>query len=204
MENTIGGSPIWRFIWKSRKIIKEHLTWKIGNGKKAKFWRDSWCGEETLVDMMEDQDWVNQVEAEVGMFVADYIRQFDSQKEPIIWKMVGLWNRGNSLKLAKILKGRKVHILNEEDTLIWNAEKSSDYKVNLGYELQRRRQKDSNWPVILCWDKRVLPKAGAFLWIALHGRILTSDRLKAIGISGPSRCYLCKEEEEIVDHLLYG
>lgn len=164
------------FIWESTKIITEHLTWKIGDGKKAKFWRDSWCGEETLAEVMEDQDWINQVEAKVGMFVADYFGLFDSQKEPIIWKMVGLWNMGNCLKLAEILKGRKVYISNE-DTLIWNAAKSGNYKVSLGYELQRRRQKDSNWPAILCWDKRVLPKAGAFLWIVLHGRILTSDRL---------------------------
>lgn len=71
MANTVGGSPIWRFIWESRKIITEHLTWKIGDEKKAKFWRDSWCGEETLANVMEDQDWVNQVEVEVGMFVAD-------------------------------------------------------------------------------------------------------------------------------------
>lgn len=110
---------------------------------------------------------------------------------------------GNYLKLVEILKGRKVHISNEEDTLIWNPEKSSNYKVNLGYELQRRRQKDSNCPAILCWDKRVLPKASAFLWIALDGRILTSDKIKTIGISRPSRCCLCKEEEDIFDHLLY-
>ncbi|GLJ31002.1 hypothetical protein SUGI_0619800 [Cryptomeria japonica] len=187
MENTIGGSPIWRFIWESRKIITNHLTWKIGDGKKTKFQRDSWCGEETLADLMKDQDWVNQVEAKVGLFVVDYIRHFDSQKEPIIWKIVGAKNRGNSLKLAEILKGRKVHISNEADTLIWNVAKSGNYKVNLGYEIQRRRQKDSNWPMILCWDKRALPKAGAFLWIALHGRILTSDRLKTIGISKPKK-----------------
>ncbi|GLJ07337.1 hypothetical protein SUGI_0064720 [Cryptomeria japonica] len=49
----------------------------------------------------------------------------------------------------------------------------------------------------------VLPKAGAFLWTALHGRILTGDRLKTIGIASLSVCILCKENEETADHLLY-
>ncbi|GLJ12615.1 hypothetical protein SUGI_0194650 [Cryptomeria japonica] len=68
---------------------------------------------------MEDQDWVNQVEAEVGIFVVDYIGKFDPQKEPIIWKTVGVENRGNSLKLAEILKGRKG----------WNLKQSSLHKL---------------------------------------------------------------------------
>ncbi|XP_059064528.1 uncharacterized protein LOC131856677 [Cryptomeria japonica] len=41
VANSVGGSPIWKFAWESRKIITDHLTWKVGNGKKAKFWRDS-------------------------------------------------------------------------------------------------------------------------------------------------------------------
>lgn len=56
VANTVGGSSIWKFIWESRKILTDHLTWRIGNGRKAKFWRDSWNGEEALADVIEDQD----------------------------------------------------------------------------------------------------------------------------------------------------
>lgn len=41
-----------------------------------------------------------------------------------------------------------------------------------------------DWSANLCWHKCVLPKAGAFLWTALRGKILTSDRLRIIGIKG--------------------
>lgn len=74
----------------------------------------------------------------------------------------------------------------------------------MGNELQRKRQKDGNRSVALCWDRWVLPIVGAFLWIALHGKILTSDRLKLIGIQEPNKCCLCKNEEESTDHLLYN
>lgn len=28
-----GGLAIWNFLWDRRKLITEHLTWKINNGK---------------------------------------------------------------------------------------------------------------------------------------------------------------------------
>ena len=48
----------------------------------------------------------------------------------------------------------------------------------------------------LCWNKDMLPKVGAFAWLAYNGRILTVERLRKIGIIGPSRCPLCEKNEE--------
>ncbi|XP_057872052.1 uncharacterized protein LOC131078394 [Cryptomeria japonica] len=144
------------------------------------------------------------MEAAMGAFVADYVQEDCCPNSPIMWKRVGERKSDNGVKVANILNSRKIYILSENDSLIWNAAKSGNYKVGLGYELQRKRQKDCKWPVVLCWDKWVLPKAGAFLWIALHERIITSDRLKSISIAGPSRCCFCKKEEESAEHLLYS
>ncbi|GLJ14995.1 hypothetical protein SUGI_0244810 [Cryptomeria japonica] len=73
VANSISGSPIWKFIWESRNIITEHLTWKIGNGRKAKFWRDFWNGDISLAEEIDDPVLTNEVEALVGPFMADYI-----------------------------------------------------------------------------------------------------------------------------------
>ncbi|XP_057863439.2 uncharacterized protein LOC131071570 [Cryptomeria japonica] len=204
LANSKGGSPIWRFIWESRRIISEHLTWKIGNDKKARFWRDSWNGDTPLAEAFDDQDWVNQVEASVGPFVADYMHQMPKSTTLIIWKKVGDWNQANGKKLEELLiNKKKIHYNCEEDSLIWCVAKSGMYKVQLGYELQRHREKDTKWPGALCWNKSVLPKAGVFLWIALHGRILTGERLKLSGISCPSICTLCKGDGEMTEHFLF-
>ncbi|XP_059067474.1 uncharacterized protein LOC131858294 [Cryptomeria japonica] len=93
--------------------------------------------------------------------------------------------------VAYILEGQK-----EAEWIEWKI-------VNLGYEILRSREQNVDWPSALCWHKMVLPKAGAFLWTALHGHILTGERLKLIGIAGPSVCILCKENEETTDHLLF-
>lgn len=96
---------------------------------------------------------------------------------------------------------KKIHYNCEEDSLLWYAAKSRMYKVQLGYKLERHREKDIEWPEALSGHKSVLPKAGAFLWIVLHEGILIGERLKLIGISGPSVCTLCKEDGETVEHL---
>ncbi|XP_059064892.1 uncharacterized protein LOC131856943 [Cryptomeria japonica] len=138
VANSVGGSSIWRFIWESRKLITDHLTWRIGNGKKAKFWRDSWNGELALANIINDNEWINQIEANMGVHVADYVESFHSPNVPISWKRVGDRLSENNLKLEEILNSRKTFVTYENDTLVWNAAKSGKYRVNLGYELQRK------------------------------------------------------------------
>ncbi|GLJ55233.1 hypothetical protein SUGI_1185060 [Cryptomeria japonica] len=89
MANSVRGSPIWRFIWESRKLLIEHLTWKIDNGKRVWFWRDLWNGDEPIVDLFEDKDWVNQIESFIGQWVADYFQTIPNPPVSLSWKSVG-------------------------------------------------------------------------------------------------------------------
>ncbi|GLJ50072.1 hypothetical protein SUGI_1064960 [Cryptomeria japonica] len=114
MANSINGSPIWKFIWEFRNIITKHLTWKIGNGGKAKFWRDSWNGDISLAEEMDDPVWINEVEPLVGPFVADYILEGQKEAEWIEWKIVGEWKMENCIKLKDILSRKKKVIYQKE------------------------------------------------------------------------------------------
>lgn len=54
-------------------MIIEHITWRLGNGEKANFWKDSWDGKPAL-SMREDIDLIKQVfEAMWGTKVKDYL-----------------------------------------------------------------------------------------------------------------------------------
>lgn len=48
-----------------------------------------------------------------------------------------------------------------------------------------------------------MPNSRFFLWLASQNRIVTTDRIHKLGFKGPSRCILCKHDNENVDHLLY-
>ncbi|GLJ07336.1 hypothetical protein SUGI_0064710 [Cryptomeria japonica] len=115
VANSIKGSPIWKYIWESRSIITEHLTWKIGNGGKAKFWRDSWNGDIPLVEEIDDTVWVNEVDAVVGSYVADYIMEGQRESEWIEWKLVGEWKMEKNVELKDILNRKKKIIYQKEE-----------------------------------------------------------------------------------------
>ena len=91
------------------------------------------------------------------------------------------------------------------DKLIWAASKDGRYNVKNGYKaiIQSQRWEEEYTPLKLCWDSSCLPKTGFFLWTASQDRILTTDRLRKLGIEGPSRCVLCNNDNEDNNHLLY-
>jgi len=60
------------------------------------------------------------------------------------------------------------------------------------------------WDIVAksIWKSRAPRKVCFFAWVASKGKIPTDDKLKRRNLSGPSRCFMCLEEEEYVDHLL--
>lgn len=204
MANSKKGSPVWNFIWDNRSLLTYHLSWNIGNGRKAKFWSDSWGGEKPLKEIFEDQDWVNLVEANTGSKVKDYFSPGGTIGGRVVWKKCSIGNRDLCAKLDQLLSQRQIFVFEKEDKVFWCATKSGEYKVKWGYEIQRKRIRNPEWPYKLCWHNRILPKAGAFFLIALQDKVLTVNILKYIGIVGPSRCILCKKDEETSNHFLFN
>ena len=58
------------------------------------------------------------------------------------------------------------------------------------------------FPSSLVWNPWVPKRVSFFAWEAIWGRILTMDQLKRRGWALPSRCYLCKADEELANHVL--
>ena len=59
-----------------------------------------------------------------------------------------------------------------------------------------------DFPYRLVWNPVVPLKIGVFAWEAALGKVLTLDQLKRRGMTFANRCFMCKEEEETIDHLL--
>ena len=60
----------------------------------------------------------------------------------------------------------------------------------------------SNFPWKDVWKVKIPKRVAFFLWIAVHGRILTLDNLMLRGHSLANRCCMCYCNEESRDHLL--
>lgn len=106
------------------------------------------------------------------------------------------------LALLNELGKPRFFLSNNQDSLIWCASKTSSYSVKLGYELVKVERVVAEWPKRLYWGEFVLPKAGAFAWVALHRMILMGERMEKLGILGPHRCVMCEQSSEDVQHIL--
>jgi len=51
------------------------------------------------------------------------------------------------------------------------------------------------------WKWNIAPKFKCFWWLVIHNAILTWDNLSKRGIYGPSRCVLCSDDTEDINHL---
>ncbi|GLJ30728.1 hypothetical protein SUGI_0608990 [Cryptomeria japonica] len=100
------------------------------------------------------------------------------------------------------LGDRRIVLVDKDDEIIWHAVVSGEYNVKLGYEIKKKRT-GAMWLVGLCLNKVVAPCVRAFLWVVLHERILTRERLRIVGIVDSSMCPLCLNMEETTNHLLY-
>ncbi|GLJ30873.1 hypothetical protein SUGI_0613830 [Cryptomeria japonica] len=201
--NADRGSATWNFLWDCRSVITDHISWHIGSGSKEKFWVGSWEGEPTLNELIIDQEWINTIEAQYRSYVCANFDTDSSNGNIKTWKQVDIGYQEICDQLRNILSKRHILVSNVEDSIFSCGSKLGEYNVKLGYEAQRAKGPYTDWLYRLCWHNRLLPKADAFLWIALHNKILIGDRLKLIGISGPSICVLCKSAEETIDHLLF-
>lgn len=139
VANTVRGSATWNFLWESKNIITEHVSWQIGNGKSALFWQDSWDGHLALMDSFDDHIWINMVESCIGSYVHDYFEDWADIGGLRIWKKLNIGNLSLCKLFWETINCRKIPFSNNEDTIFWCASKSEKYTIILGYEVQRQK-----------------------------------------------------------------
>ena len=135
-------------------------------------------------------------------------------------KIVDIWdkNRGvgswsptflrslNDWEIEEVV--RFLHILHEviyclsgEDKLILKNDKEKGFSIKSMYK-GFDPSPAIDFPHHLIWNPVVPPKIGVFAWEATWGKVLTLDKLKRRGMTLVNRCFMCKEDQENIDHLL--
>ena len=101
------------------------------------------------------------------------------------------------------LISRKIPVRDGSDILRWGHSTSGTFSVKEAYYLQENHPGqglDLVWSKV--WLPFLWPKISFFLWLTVQNRILTWDNLLKRGFTGPSRCTLCMQNEETMEHLL--
>lgn len=91
------------------------------------------------MECIEDKEWIIEIEGSIEELVVDYFELALQRFSRVKWKSVGSWNEENCKALVKLLNNRTIIFSGEEDSLLWCVRKYGEYKVNVGYSIQRRR-----------------------------------------------------------------
>jgi exonuclease III len=201
------GSNIWTTAWRNRPLIQQHAFWEIRNGESALFWKDSWQQLPPLEDMVSLQPIKLILQQSIHNTVKDFWLPAPERQPWRQWKnnAIDLQIRENlDLKpWQECMHSRKIPAREGSDILRWGHTTSGTFSVKEAYHLQGHTSSqghDSIWSKV--WQPFIWPKISFFLWLTVQNRILTWDNLLKRGFTGPSRCALCMQAEETMEHLL--
>ena len=175
------------------KLLQKGIKWRLGNGKRIKFWLDYWITREPLIKNI----WTELPQDKVHKVVSDY------------WTGTGWdWRSlGNYLQQDHLEAIRAVQVYGgagNEDRLSWELTTNGDFTMAFAYEVDGEHdaseQIDTNWDKL--WKLRGPSRWQFLLWVVRHKKLLTNSDKQARHLHATGLCDLCKARQETTLHAL--
>nr|GEU83193.1 hypothetical protein [Tanacetum cinerariifolium] len=100
----------------------------------------------------------------------------------------------------------KVPILEEgvNDCIIWkdNSGKSMKFSIRSVWEKFKERKPEVSWYKVV-WYPQCNPRHAFIVWLAMHRRLATQDRIMVWNKTSNLLCPLCKKENDSHEHLFF-
>jgi hypothetical protein len=162
-------SPFWKGVLWAAKAAKMGYRWKIGNGKRVRFWEDLWFGSCSLaIQYWEIYSIIN----EQGCSVCDAWDGSQlrfSFRRTVDDRLMQLW-----YELVQI--ANDIQFTNESDAIIWQFNSSGRYSVQSLYAVVNDRGMRQVFTPVM-WKIGVPPRLHIFLWLLANDKILTRNNL---------------------------
>ncbi|XP_058777028.1 uncharacterized protein LOC131651376 [Vicia villosa] len=208
--------------WKWRFLVEEDVIWrnllvhrygeleKIGNGRKALFWKTRWFGEVPFSSLFPA---LFEVVANKDATVYDMGHVVNSSWA---WDFGVSENNLAEEAAEQLAELRTILIFaapnpEKKDEFIWFPNGAASYSVGGGYDVLRRIVSQpclnpTELEAVKCiWNSQVPSKIQVFGWKCIRDRIATREQLNKRGVlsnSIPNECALCNGGGESVLHLL--
>ncbi|WMV27348.1 hypothetical protein MTR67_020733 [Solanum verrucosum] len=162
----------------------------IKEDRQVAFWMDKWCGQVPLSQRFPD------------LYDLCQMQQATVAK---LWNDQG-WNL-NDWEMCRMTEflvtlAQFSNLSEEEDSLVWNVGSKGCFTVNSAYEdLHTVGFEEVEWPWKMIWKTKIPYKVNCFTWLLAKETVLTHENLNKRGVHLCSRCFLCEEQGETVNHL---
>ncbi|XP_020596350.1 uncharacterized protein LOC110036283 [Phalaenopsis equestris] len=183
VNKRLGDSRAWTNMLKVRSQVENLFIWKIGEGK-LNIWLDNWTGE-GLINTSSNPQFNPATQVAEIWFNGD-------------WNQQALQNILDNKTLQKVMKSS----IDRESKDILIVKKKVSQSLSAAIANFCFPQHRDSWSKCV-WNKFLSPSMSFFSWRLLHGFLPTDDILKLKGLRGPSRCGLCKSQEETIKHLFF-
>lgn len=169
-----------------------------GDGSQTSFWTDRWLHGQALRDLapilvsrvpnrflqsrtvkdaLTENGWVNDISGSISaQFLSEYF---------MVWDLI---------------QGFQLHP-GVSDQHRWTPSASGEYSSKSAYHRFFEGMVTFE-PAARVWKSWAPPRCKFFIWLASLNRCWTADRLARRGLDHPTKCLLCDQEEETMQHIL--
>ncbi|KAL4393368.1 hypothetical protein AHAS_Ahas02G0045000 [Arachis hypogaea] len=183
-------SALWREMTKLWTTFQENTIHYLGNGLATKFWTDYWLDK--------------------GECLINYNQNSTFDENSLVWEWTDNEGEWDLSKLKQALPSQIIdkiraipppNLEQEQDTMGWMHSPDGDFSVASTYKLLAgwTEPKSSIWDEI--WKWKGPQKNKIFMWLTMHQRIPTKERMKKI-CGGNGCCHHCPDKEENILHVL--
>ena len=190
----LGASPFWKGVSLAANAARFGFQWKVGNGRRIRFWEDHWFGTSSLaIQFWHLYAIVNEKGATIsqvwdGVNLKLTFRRSVSQNLMLQWE--DLCSIASSINLS-----------DEIDNIIWMYDSRGVFSVQTLYSVLSFR---GMVPVYIptMWKLSVPPRIHIFLWLLGNNKLLTRDNLSKRKDLSDKTCLFCNDPESI-HHLFF-
>lgn len=99
---------------------------------------------------------------------------------------------------------QNINLTREGDSLEWKVDSRGVFTVRSAYrDLISTELQEIGWPWRMIWKTKIPYKVNYFTWLLSKEEVLTHENLNRRKLNLCSRCYLCEEQVETVNHLFW-
>ena len=185
-------------ILQTRHLVRQFLWTNVGDGKSASIWFDKWDPLGPLIQYVTPRD-IHREGFTMHDCLADHVEN-------------GSWKWSNAWLVKYPMFGSLQPIVlhtNQSDKVVW---KSIDmvqhpFSTSLVWDSIRTHYDEVPW-VNMVWFSQCIPKHAFRLWLVMHRKLQTQDRIRARKIKGEMSmnlfsCPLCTTIHDSHRHLFF-
>ncbi|KAK0580349.1 hypothetical protein LWI29_000920 [Acer saccharum] len=184
-------SSTWRGFFFGSKLLLKGMTWRVGDGSNISFWNDDWVPSMGKLSGFATSPLTDDCAKER---VCDYLMR----REWNLPKLLSVLPQNVAYRILSIHVGGTISGI---DKPIWGLSKSGDFTVKTAYESHFIEDEMPEWNWKCIWKLKLPPRIMHFLWVLLHGKLLTNDHRASRGLTVETTCCRCKVSCKDSEHV---